>query len=59
MDFFSNRQMHGLIDNTAHCGKYYTYGSLNKVQTVGGYRVAATAQAHPCGEVMSTYNSGK
>lgn len=57
MDYYSNAQLHGQIDGIAHCANYYTYAALNQVQTVGGYRVATGAQAHPCGEVMTTYGS--
>lgn len=59
MDSFSTKQLHGLVDNTNHCGTYYTYQSFNLAQTAGGYRIAPTAYAHPCGEVMSYYNVGK
>lgn len=59
MDYFSINQQHGLVGNTNHCGNYYTYQSLGKTQSAGGYRVAPTAGAHPCGEVMKNYNVGK
>jgi hypothetical protein len=58
MDAYSNAQLHVKIDNTARCGNFYNYGSLSLAQTAGGYRTASTAQAHPCGEAMSTYGNG-
>lgn len=58
MDFFSIKQLHGEIDNPKHCGQYYTYGSISKTSTVGGYRIKSLANIHPCGEVMSSYSAG-
>lgn len=55
MDAYSIYQIHGEVDNTERCGNYYTYGSLSKSQTVGGYRVNSTAHLHPCGEVMKHF----
>lgn len=49
MDSLSVNQMHGEVDNTKHCPNYYTYGSINLSQTVGGYRVNSSAHLHPCG----------
>lgn len=59
MDSYSINQLHGEIGNTDHCGSYYTYGALGLTQTVGGYRVNRSADLHPCGEVMSTFNQGR
>lgn len=58
MDYLSIKQLHGEVDNTNHCGTYYSYESLGKTVTAGGYRAALSAHAHPCGEVMYNYNVG-
>lgn len=59
LDFFSLKQMHGQVDNSKHCDNYSTYGQLGATQTVGGYRVSSTQDAHPCGEVMKSIFNGK
>jgi len=58
MDFFSVKQFHGEIDTINHCSYYYTYGTLSETLTVGGYRVNSSANAHPCGEIMTSYSTG-